>query len=369
VTAESQRAFRSGALGAALAGIGPVDDRARDAAIARQEQLTKPSGALGQLETLGVQLAALTGECPPPVPRRPAVAVFAGDHGVVRSGVTPWPQDVTAQMVANFVRGGAAINVLANEVGAAVHVVDIGVAADLSSLDGVLHHNVRHGTDDLSTGPAMTADDACASLEVGAVVAAELVGRGHDLLVTGEMGIGNTTPAAALVAAFTGYDAYAVTGRGTGIDDAMLAHKTEIVAKAVGRLSDRHDPVSVLAEIGGLEIGGLAGYIIGGAAARVVVVIDGLIACAGALLANEIVRAFSGQRVVDWCIAGHRSVEPGASVALEHLGLEPLLDLGLRLGEGTGACLAIPVVQSAAAILGEMATFADLVPPTPDATT
>jgi nicotinate-nucleotide--dimethylbenzimidazole phosphoribosyltransferase len=359
----------SGALATALARIVPVDQRARDAALARQEQLTKPSGSLGQLESLGVQLAAITGTCPPPVPRQPTVAVFAGDHGVVRSGVTPWPQDITAQMVGNFVRGGAAINVLANEVRAAVHVIDVGVATDLSSLDGVMHHNVRRGTDDLSLGAAMSIDDARAALDVGAAVAAELVGRGHDLLVTGEMGIGNTTPAAALVAAFTGHDAHAVTGRGTGIDDAMLAHKTEIVAKAVGRVSTNSDPVSVLAEIGGLEIGALAGYIIGGAAARVVVLIDGLIACAAALLADEIARAFSAHRIVDWCVAGHRSVEPGASVALERLGLEPLLDLGLRLGEGTGACLAIPLIQSAAAILGEMATFADLAPPTPDAPT
>jgi nicotinate-nucleotide--dimethylbenzimidazole phosphoribosyltransferase len=345
----------TGAFAHAVARLGPVDEGARAAATARQDRLTKPRGALGRLEELGARLAAIAGRCPPPVPRRPAVAVFAGDHGVVASGVTPWPQDVTAQMVANFARGGAAINALARAVGATVHVVDVGVARDVTALAGVRARKVRPGTDDLAIGPAMTVADARAALDAGAAVAAELVAEGHDLLVTGEMGIGNTTPAAALVAALTGADPHAVTGRGTGIDDRMLATKAEIVARACARATGRSDPVAVLAEVGGLEIGALAGFCAGGAAAGVPVVVDGVIACAALLVAHALAPA-----VADRCIAGHLSPEPGARVALAHVGLVPLLDLDLRLGEGTGACLAVPLVRAAAAVLSEMATFDDL---------
>jgi nicotinate-nucleotide--dimethylbenzimidazole phosphoribosyltransferase len=258
-------------------------------------------------------------------------------------------------MVANFAAGGAAINVLGRRAGATVHVVDVGVAADVSRLANVRHHKVRAGTADLSVGAALTTADACRALDVGALVAGELTAAGHDLLVTGEMGIGNTTAAAALIASFTAVDAAAVTGRGTGIDDAMLVHKQRIVADATARARRWLDPVSVLAEVGGLEIAALAGFIVGGAAAGVPVVIDGVITCAALLVAEALVPG-----VRDHCIAGHRSVEPGATAALSRLDLEPLLDLELRLGEGTGGCLAIPLVQGAAAILGEMATFADL---------
>ena len=347
--------LRSGAFGAAAARVRPVDEDARADALARHEQLTKPSGSLGRLEPLGARLAAIAGACPPPVPARPAVAVFAGDHGVVASGVTPWPQEVTAQMVANFARGGAAINVIARQIGAAVHVVDAGVAGDIAELTGVRHLKVRAGTDDLSAGPAMSTADACRALDAGARVAAELVEAGHDVLVTGEMGIGNTTAAAALVACLTANDATRVTGRGTGIDDDMLRHKQEIVTAAATRAARWLDPVSVLAEVGGLEIAALAGFIVGGAAAGVPVIVDGVITCAALLVADALVPG-----VRDRCVAGHRSVEPGASAALAYLGLDPLLDLDLRLGEGTGGCLAVPLVQCAAAVLGEMATFADL---------
>jgi nicotinate-nucleotide--dimethylbenzimidazole phosphoribosyltransferase len=281
--------------------------------------------------------------------------VFAADHGVVASGVTPWPQEVTAQMVANFAAGGAAINALARRAGADVHVVDVGVAGDVSHLPGVHHAKVRAGTDDLAFGPAMSTADACRALDAGAQVAVELVARGHDLLVTGEMGIGNTTAAAALIARLTGADPRAVTGRGTGIDDAMLDRKRSLVAAATARARRRLDPVSVLAEIGGLEIAALAGFVVGGAAAGVPVVADGVITCAALLVADALVPGVRAR-----CIAGHRSVEPGASVALDALALEPLVDLDLRLGEGTGGCLAIPLVQGAAAVLAEMATFADL---------
>ncbi len=346
---------RSGPFAQAVGSVTPLDGDARAAAEARQAQLTKPAGSLGRVESLGNLVAAITGRCPPPVPSRPVVVVFAGDHGVVASGVTPWPQEITASMVANFAAGGAAINAFARQVGADVHVVDVGVATDLHGLPGVAHRKVRPGTDDLMSGPAMTSADARAALDVGADVAAELVALGHDLLVTGDMGIGNTTASAALIAAFTHTHPDAVTGRGTGIDDAMLAHKTKVVANAVGRVERYLDPISVLGELGGLEIAGLAGLIVGGAAARVPVLIDGVIACAALTVADALVPG-----VADHCIAGHRSSEPGATVALAHLGLDPVIDLGLRLGEGTGACLAVPIVQAAARILNEMATFDEL---------
>ncbi|HET6571530.1 MAG TPA: nicotinate-nucleotide--dimethylbenzimidazole phosphoribosyltransferase [Solirubrobacterales bacterium] len=210
---------RSGPFAEACRRVSPLDEEAASAALAHHDRLTKPAGSLGRLEELGVQLAAIAGECPPPRPEPAAVAVFAGDHGVVASGVTPWPQEVTAQMVANFVAGGAAINVIARQVGASVHIVDVGVAADVSGLDGVIQRNVRPGTADLSIGPAMSVAEARAALDAGASIAAELLAQGNRLLVTGDMGIGNTTPSAALIAAFTGKDGAAVTGRGTGIDE------------------------------------------------------------------------------------------------------------------------------------------------------
>jgi nicotinate-nucleotide--dimethylbenzimidazole phosphoribosyltransferase len=347
--------FPPGPFADAVAAIGPFDDEAAAAARVRHAQLTKPAGSLGRLEELGCTLAGITRRCPPPIPTRPAVAVFAGDHGVVASGVTPWPQSITALMVSNFVAGGAAINALARQVGARVEVVDVGVAADLDSIAGVQHRNVRRGTADLLLGPAMTTADAHAALDVGASVAAALVADGHDLLVTGEMGIGNTTPSAALIAAFTRTDPEAVTGRGTGIDDVMFAHKAKVVGNAVARASTRTDPVSVLAEVGGLELAALAGFVVAGVAARVPVLVDGVIACAALVTAEALA---PGTR--RGCIAGHRSPEPGATVALAHLGLEPLIDLQLRLGEGTGACLAVPIVQAAARVLHDMATFDEL---------
>jgi nicotinate-nucleotide--dimethylbenzimidazole phosphoribosyltransferase len=315
-------------------------------------RLTKPAGALGRLEPLGAQLAAISGSVPPPVPTPAAVAVFAGDHGVLAQGVTPWPKEVTAQMVANFLSGGAAINVLADSVGASVTVVDVGVDADLVPAPGLRQAKVRRGTADLAVGPAMAVSDAVAALDVGAAVAADLVAIGARCLVTGDMGIGNTTPAAAVIAALAGGRAAAVTGRGTGIDDATLARKVAAVTAGLARLPAGASPLDVLAEVGGLEIAAIAGFIVGAAAARVPVVVDGVIALAGACVAAALAPG-----VLGYCVAGHRSTEPGASVALEHLGLEPLLDLGLRLGEGTGACLAVPLLVVAARVLGEMATF------------
>ena len=338
----------------AVSAIRPLDEVAMDAARDRHLRLTKPAGSLGLVEELGVQLAGITGTFPPRVPEAAAVAVFAADHGVVASGVTPWPQEVTAQMVANFAAGGAAINAFARQVGADVRVVDVGVAADLRSLAGIDHRKVRSGTDDLAHGPALSKDDVHAALDVGAEVASELVSSSHDLLLTGDMGIGNTTASAAVISALLGSDAAAVTGRGTGIDDAMLEHKRDIVNGAVARIATPTDPVLVLAEVGGLEIAALTGFIIGGAAQRAPVIVDGVIALAALLAADAFVPGIAAHTM-----AGHRSTEPGASAVLDHLGLAPLLDLGMRLGEGTGACLAVPIVQSAARVLAEMATFED----------
>jgi nicotinate-nucleotide--dimethylbenzimidazole phosphoribosyltransferase len=339
-------------LARTVAAIAPADPAAMADAAALQARLTKPRGALGVLEDLGARLCGITRRVPPPIPEPAAVAVFAADHGVVSRGVTPWPQEVTAQMVGNLVAGGAAINVLARQVGATVTVVDVGVATPLLPAPGLLLRKVRRGTHDLSRGPAMLPDDALASVEVGIDVARTLIGGGAGLLVTGDMGIGNTTAAAAVIGAMTGAPATEVTGRGTGIDDDTLTRKTAIVARAVDRLPPDPSPLGVLAEVGGLEIGALAGFVLAAGAARVPVVVDGVIALAGTLIARGV-----APEVIDHVVAGHRSVEPGASVALAHLGLHPLLDLDLRLGEGTGACLAVPLVQAAARVLGEMATF------------
>ena len=344
----------SGAFERAAAAVAPLDAAAAADAVALQGRLTKPAGALGRLEALGARLAGIAGVCPPPLARPAAVALFAGDHGVVARGVTPWPQEVTAQMVANICRGGAAINVLGRQAGATVVVVDVGVATELEEAPGLLRRKVRAGTADLSTGPAMTPAEAAAALDIGAEVAGDLVAAGARCLVTGEMGIGNTTPSAALIAALTGRPPGEATGRGTGIDDATLARKLQVIDAAVALHAGAvaAGPLAALAALGGLEIAALAGFVVGGAAAGVPVLVDGVVANAALLVAAALVPA-----VPPRCIAGHRSAEPGAAVALAHLRLEPLLELGLRLGEGSGACLALPIVEAAARILREMATF------------
>ena len=330
-----------------MRGLTPLHQPSAAEAAALHDRLAKPRGALGRLEDVGIRLAGIAGTCPPPVPEPVTVAVFAGDHGVLDEGVTPWPQEVTAQMVAAFCAGGAAVNVLARHVGAEVVVVDVGVAADLPPAPGLLLRKVRPGTANLATGPAMTAGEAGQALDVGAEVAAGAVDGGARCLITGDMGIGNTTPSAALIAAYTGRPAAEVTGRGTGVDDATFARKVTVVERAVARIEG--DP---LPAVGGLEIAALAGFVLGGAAARVPVIVDGVVALAGLLAAAAL-----DPRCPDYCFAGHRSTEPGATAALEHVGLTPLLDLGMRLGEGTGACLAVPLVQAAAKVLGEMATL------------
>jgi nicotinate-nucleotide--dimethylbenzimidazole phosphoribosyltransferase len=333
--------------------VTPTSKEAATQARALQDRLTKPQGSLGFLETLGTQLSAIAGMCPPPIPEPATIAVFAGDHGVVASGVTPWPQEVTAQMVANFSAGGAAINVIARHVNAEVLVVDVGVATPIpGSPINVIQRNVAKGTANLALGPAMTSEQALLALEVGIEIAQDAIARDAGLLVTGDMGIGNTTPSAALIAAFTKRDALEVTGRGTGIDDETLRLKRRVIETALARLNDDVTPLDILAELGGLEIAAIAGFIVAGAAARIPVLIDGVIAVAAALVATAL-----APDVPAYLIAGHRSSEPGASVGLVHLGLTPVLDLSLRLGEGSGAALAISIVQSAAKILREMATF------------
>jgi len=346
----------------AVASIGPLDAVAAAEAAAHHRRLTKPRGSLGRLEDAGVQLAAIAGVSPPPLPEPATVVVFAADHGVHAEGVSPWPQEVTAQMVANFGAGGAAINVVARQAGARVIVVDVGVAGLLDPAPGLIDRKVRPGTANLAMEPAMSVTEARRALDIGAAIAADAVADGARCLLTGDMGIANTTPSAALISAFTGRSPAEVTGRGTGVDDATLAHKVAVVeaglarARADGTLSGKagasQDPVAVLASIGGLEIAALAGFVVGAAAARVPVLVDGVIALAGALVAADLAPG-----AVSYFVAGHRSTEPGASVALAHLGLQPLLDLGLRLGEGTGACLALPLLQASARVLREMATF------------
>jgi nicotinate-nucleotide--dimethylbenzimidazole phosphoribosyltransferase len=268
-------------------------------------------------------------------------------------GVTPWPQEVTAQMVANFLAGGAVVNAFARQVGAAVTVVDVGVAADLPAGAGLRAARVRAGTRDLTVEPALTRAEAEAAIAVGVAVAADLVADGARVLVAGDMGIANTTPAAALIAAFTGAGADAVTGRGTGVDDATYARKVAVVAAALDRhRPDPADPVGVLAAVGGLEHAAIAGFMLGAAARRTPVVVDGVIAGSAALVAAAL-----APDAVAAMVAGHLSSEPGAAVALRHLGLAPLLDLGMRLGEGTGAVLALPLVGAAVRVLHEVATF------------
>jgi nicotinate-nucleotide--dimethylbenzimidazole phosphoribosyltransferase len=336
-----------------IAAIEPLDAAAVAAARERQDLLTKPRGSLGVLEDVSVQLAGLAGACPAPLPEPAVVAVFAADHGVHAQGVSPWPQEVTAQMVANFVAGGAVINALAAQAGAEVLVVDVGVAADIDTVPGLLPRKVRRGTRDLAVEPALTRDEVRAALEVGVEVARDLVAAGNRCLLTGDMGIANTTASAALVSVFTGASPAEVTGRGTGVDDAMLAHKIEVIERALAlHAPDPADPLGVLAAVGGLEHAAIAGFLLGAAAARVPVILDGVIAGSAALAAVAL-----APHSVAAMIAGHRSAEPGAARALDHLGLRPLVDLDLRLGEGSGAALSLGLVQSAARILRDVATF------------
>jgi len=332
--------------------IQPTDLRLRAQAQARLDRLTKPIGSLGRLEELAARYVMITGEMNPQVPRG-AVYTFAADHGVTVEGVSAYPSAVTPQMVLNFLRGGAGVNVLARHVGIEVRVVDIGVAFDFESAPGLIQRKVMPGTKNLMVESAMSLAQAEQALHVGIELATEAAQEGIGLIGTGEMGIGNTTASSAIAAVMTGRSVAEVTGRGTGIDDAGHAHKIDVIQRALAfhRL-DSVDAMEVLAKVGGLEIGGLAGLMLGAAAARIPVVLDGFIAGAAALIAVGL-----QPRCKDYLIASHQSVERGHRAILDHLGLKPLLDLDLRLGEGTGACLGMSLVFAAIKILTEMATF------------
>ncbi|MEU5582084.1 nicotinate-nucleotide--dimethylbenzimidazole phosphoribosyltransferase [Streptomyces huasconensis] len=340
-------------LAETVTNIRPLDAKALGEAWERQKRMTKPPGALGMLEIISAQLSGLSRMCPPPIPEPAAVAIFAGDHGVHAQGVTAWPQEVTAQMVANFLGGGAVCNAFANQVGAEVCVIDVGVASELPATPGLLPRKVRAGTADMTTGPALTREEVKAALEVGIETARDLVAAGNKALLTGEMGIANTTASAALISVYTETDPAEVTGRGTGINDEMHARKVDVVRRALElHQPDPADPIGVLAAVGGLEHAAMVGLLLGGASLRTPVILDGVSAGAAALVARAI-----APEVLAACIAGHRSAEPGHVAALNKLGLRPLVDLDLRLGEGTGALLALPIVQSAARAMHEVATF------------
>jgi nicotinate-nucleotide--dimethylbenzimidazole phosphoribosyltransferase len=334
--------------------IAPLNEAMQAAARERQNNLTKPPGSLGRLEELSIQLAGILGQERPSIARK-AVIVMAGDHGVVAEGVSAFPAEVTPQMVLNFLHGGAAINVLAKAANARVVIVDMGVAVDMPDHPGLIKRKVAYGTQNMAVGPAMSREQAEAAIQAGIDIVMAEIERGLDLVAIGEMGIGNTTPATAITAVFTGLPVADLTGRGTGVDDAGLARKVEVIEKALAvNKPDSSEAMDVLMKVGGLEIAGLAGVVIGAAAQRVPVVIDGFISSAAALVAAELVPA-----VKPYLIGSHESVEVGHQAILQRLGIRPLFDLNMRLGEGTGAAIAFNIIEGAARVLDEMATFAE----------
>ena len=343
-------------VGALIASVAAIDVDAANAARDRQGRLAKPPGSLGQLEAVGATLAGIARRSPPPVPEPAWLVICAADHGVVANGVSRWPQAVTAAMVDTFLAGRAASSALAASVGANVVVLDVGVVTRHAAHHMLIDAHVRPGTADLSVEPAMTRDDAVRAILAGARVAEDLTRRGAGLIALGDMGIGNTTASACLIATFTGRTPAEVTGRGAGADDRELAHKTGIVERALElHRPEPSDPLGALFRVGGLELAALVGVILATAAAGRPVVLDGVNTNAAALAAVAFCPAVDG-----YLIAGHRSTEPGATHALAHLGLDPLLDLGMRLGEGSGALLAIPIVRAAARALSQMATIEEV---------
>jgi nicotinate-nucleotide--dimethylbenzimidazole phosphoribosyltransferase len=333
--------------------VEPPDVEARREAAARHERLTKPAGSLGRLEELGVWIASCQGKCPPRPFTRSRVVVFAGDHGVARNGVSAFPPEVTGQMVANFMTGGAAINVLSGVAGATVRVVDMAVDADTP--EQVSRHKIRRSSGSIDREDALTEDEARRAVEAGRAIADEEVDGGADLLIAGDMGIGNTTPSAVIVAALTGEEPVAVVGRGTGIDDAAWMRKTAAIRDALRRARKvTGDPLALLRTVGGADLAAMAGFLAQAAVRRTPVVLDGLVVGAAAMVAEDLA---PGAR--HWWVAGHRSVEPAHGFVLGHLGLTPIIDLGMRLGEGSGAAAALPLITMAARILTDMATFGD----------
>ena len=335
--------------------IAAPDAATAEAARGRQETLTKPRGSLGRLEELAVWVSACQGRCPPRQFQRARVVVFAGDHGVARHGVSAYPPEVTAQMVANFDSGGAAINVLAGVAGATVRVADIAVAVDEPLSETIGAHKVRQGSGNIAVEDALSDEEAIAAVHAGRRIADEEVDAGADLLIAGDMGIGNTTPATVLIAALTGSEPVAVVGRGTGIDDAGWMRKTAAVRDALYRARrDVNDPVALLRICGGADLAAMAGFCAQAAVRRTPVLLDGVVVTAAALVAE---RLAPGAR--QWWQAGHRSTEPAHARALSELSLTPIVDLGMRLGEGTGAAVALPIVRAAVATLASMATFGE----------
>ncbi len=345
-----------GLIEASVEAIRPPDDAAESAARERLRNQARPAGSLGLLEEVGARLAGIAGAMDVRLDRK-VVVTCAGDHGICEEGVSLFPSEVTRQMVYNFVAGGASINVLARHAGATVAVADLGVAGVFEPGLPIFHKKVRPGTANFARGPAMTREEAVRSVEAGIEIVQELTGRGRvDLLGTGDMGIGNTTPSTAVIAAFSGLPVERLTGRGTGIDDAGLRRKIAAIETglAVNR-PDPRDPLDVLAKVGGFEIGGLAGLVVGAARFGIPVVCDGFIATAGALVACELAPAAR-----PYLFSSHRSVEAGHRYMLDRLGLEPLLDLRFRLGEGTGAALAMGLMEAATRILAEIKTFEEV---------
>jgi nicotinate-nucleotide--dimethylbenzimidazole phosphoribosyltransferase len=341
-------------LNRTIKAIKPLDEGAMAAARMRQADLTKPEGSLGRLEDLSIQLAGIQGKASPVIEKK-AMFTLAGDHGVVKEGVGNWPQEVTAQMVQNFLHGGAAINVLCRVAGARIIFADLGVASDLPADPHLIVKKVGYGTADICQGPAMTREQAVQAVEAGIELVNTEAMTGIDIAATGDMGIGNTTASSAVFAAVTGKTPAEVTGRGTGLSDEQLAAKVGLVRKALDvNQPDGEDGLDVLGKVGGFEIGGLAGVMLGAAARRVPVVLDGFISGAAALIAVTL-----APRARDYLIPAHTSAEAGHPLLCEALGLDPLLDLGLRLGEGTGAALGIIICEAAARTLNEMATFAE----------
>ncbi len=334
--------------------IQPLDEAAMQAARLRQDDLTKPRGSLGQLEDLSVTIAGITGQEKPVIEHK-VVTTMAGDHGVVAEGVSAFPSEVTPQMVMNFLFGGAAINVLARHVGARVTVVDMGVAAEMEPHPDLVVKKVALGTQNIAKGPAMTREQAIQTIEAGAAIVEAEIAKGLDILATGDMGIGNTTPSAAIAAVITGQEPADIVGRGTGVDDEGLQRKINAVVSALEvNQPDPKDGLDILMKVGGFEIGGLAGAILAAVAHRKPVVIDGFISTAAAMLAVTL-----APQARDYLISAHRSQELGHQIMLEWLELEPMLDLSMRLGEGTGAVLAMSLVEAACMILCEMATFSE----------
>jgi len=337
-----------------LKDIAPVKAAFLEEARIRLDSLTKPIGSLGRLEEFARRLVAITEDEMPDLDKK-VIFTFAGDHGVTQEGVSAYPKEVTPQMVLNFLRGGAGINVLARHAGAEVVVIDIGVDFDFGVVDGLISEKVVRGTANMRRGPAMTRQQAERCIGVGIRLAKQYAARGYKIFGTGDMGIGNTTPSTAIASVFTGRPPGALTGRGTGIDDEALKNKVRVIEDSLSlNRPDSSDPVDVLAKVGGAEIGGIAGLILGAAANRVPVVIDGFISTAGALIAYSL-----EPNTKDYMFAAHRSVEVGHKAMLERIGLEPILDLGLRLGEGTGAALAMLLIEAGLKIYREMATFGE----------